>query len=243
MGTTIVVMRIAAVFLAIFSVLVFSINPVFAKSPSPSASPSATLDPGKLEVGDALISPASSLYFLKALRERIEMMFSNDNEVKAHRQLEFSVRRLREVKSLIEENRQDLIEETLERYKDEIKQLSSLSFRDDKLKETLGASVARHLYVLQTLYLQVNEKGAKRAVRATIQELMDFNKKLLSEMEDKTLKNALMEKTALRQAAACQFLAGEVTSADLNEPEKQILKEYVDMCQKDSLKSGTIPSK
>lgn len=226
-------MRFSSI-LVILSLFFTIITPVLAATPT--ASPSAVVDPGKLEVGDALISPASSLYFLKALRERIEMMFSGSSEIKAHRQLEFSVRRLREVKSLIEENRQDLIEETLERYKEEIKGLNSLSARNDALKKTLGESVARHLYVLQTLYLQVNEKGAKRAVRATIQELMGFNKKLLTEIEDQKLKDVLMEKTALREESACQFLAGEVNSADLNEPERQILKEYVVQCQKDSLK-------
>lgn len=232
-------MKLLAIFLSLS--LFSTLSPVFAASPMVVASPSATIDPGALEVGDALISPASSLYFLKALRERIELLFSNSPEVKAHRQLEFSVRRLREVKSLIKEDRQDLIESTLERYKDEVKQLSPLSARNEGLRVTLGESVARHLFVLQTLYLQINDKDAKRAVRATIEELIDFNKKLFSEMEDQSFKEQLWEKTALREEAACQFLAGEVNSADLNEPERQILKEYVTNCQKDSSKFGTIP--
>jgi len=207
-----------------------------------TGSAKAVTDQGALEVGEALISPASSLYFLKALRERIELMFSSTRQTKAHRELEFAVRRLREVKSLIQQNRQDLIEETLERYKDHINQLKGLSATDENLQETLGESVARHVYVLQTLYNQINNLAAKRALRASIMGIETFISGLVSGMTD-PLRQTLIDHTALRQMAGCQFLAGQVDSPDLNEPEKQILQEYVISCRKEAAKSGTIPTK
>lgn len=234
-------MRILSFFL---SLVIFSslFSPVFAISPNPSATTSAIIDPGKLEVGDALISPASSIYFLKALRERIELVFSDNNSIKAQRHLEFSVRRLREVNTLIEQNRQDLIEEVLERYKSEINQAKDLSARDDNLRASVGESVARHIYILQTIYNQLNNVNAKRALRASVMEIEAFNNKIIGDLTD-PLRQTLIDNISLRQMAGCQFLAGQVGSPDLNEPEKQILQEYVTSCQKESPKSGTIPLK
>ncbi|MDO8619604.1 MAG: DUF5667 domain-containing protein [Candidatus Daviesbacteria bacterium] len=233
-----------ALILTLLSFLFTFSGPVLALT-APATS-SAIIDPGKLEVGEALISPASSLYFLKALRERIELFMSADSQVRAQRELEFAVRRLREVNTLIEKNRQDLIEETLQRYKDAIWQARDLAAdnsTDESFQEGIGESVARHLYVLQTLYNQTNNLNAKRAVRASVQEIMDYENGLIKGIKDPALKQELITRVGLRMQAGCQFLEEQVNSSDLNQTQQAILQEYVTNCQKDSLKFGTIPNK
>lgn len=231
-------MRVSFVlaFLALASALILSCETVLAANTT--ATPAATvedledfkIDPGALEVGDSLISPGSSLYFLKALRERIEFMISTTPQVKAQRELEFSVRRLREVKSLIEERREDLIETTLERYKNHLNSLKGISGRDEGLAVALGESIARHTYILQTLYYQTSNQAAKRSIRASIGSVIRYNNNLIGSLEQDVLRKQFIDNVSLRQIAACQFLSKEVSSADLNQTEKVLLKEEADKC-------------
>lgn len=246
---------IVAVFTSIF--FFFSSIPTLAKDASVSSQidfSDLKIDPGTLDVGDSLISPASPLYFLKAWRERIEIFMSEDRVVTAHRKLEFSVRRLREVKSLTEQKREDLIESTLERYRKHIDEIRNLIGKNEDFQMNFGKSIARHLYVLQILYYDTNDLNAKRAIRASMQQLERFNRDIIERMEDKDLKEQLIDSIALRQIAACQFLDLESSNAGLNESEREHLRDYVTGCQKSIQenfksqleqvkKSGTIPSR
>lgn len=190
------------------------------------------LDPGALEVGDSLISPSSGLYFLKALRERIELYFSDTNQVKTQRELEFSVRRIREAKTLIDEKREDLIEVTLQKYRNHLDAVQKLSNGGRGMNVNVGASVARHMYVLQSLYYNINDLAAKRAVRTSIQRVLEHNWDLLNSKELALVeKTALSEQIALRQIAGCKFLSDETNNTAFNESEREILKEYVEGCK------------
>lgn len=190
------------------------------------------LDPGALEVGDSLISPGSSLYFLKAIREKIELYFSSNYQVQTQRELEFSVRRLREVKTLIEEGREDLIEETLQKYRNHLDEVQKLDNGGRSMHINVGASIARHMYVLQSLYYNINEVEAKRAVRTSIQRVLEHNWNLLGSKElEVGEKQDLSDQIALRQIAGCKFLNEETKNTAFNESEREILKEYVSDCQ------------
>ena len=222
-------MRVSLVvaFLALGSFLLSSCNQVLAITQNPTST-SATLDdvsdfkidPGALEVGDSLISPASSLYFLKALRERIESLMSGSPQVLAQRDLEFSVRRLREVKSLIEEKREDLIETTLERYKNHLNILKGVPNGDEGLAVAL------------TLYYQTSNPAAKRSIRASISAVIRYNEELMNNLQNDILKKQLSDNVSLRQIAACQFLAKETALSDLNQTEKVLLQEEAGRCMK-----------
>lgn len=158
------------------------------------------------DIGESRISPASPIYFLKTIRESIELKFAATPRVKMIRELEFATRRLREVKSLIPTDHQDLIEPTLERYWYHLQNLP------EKLElETL----AIHLETLERVYNQVSNTRAKMAMRAAI--------------------NRLVNRADLPRSAklpACTFLINEASSSSLTEVEKAILLERAQKCFK-----------
>ena len=188
-------------------------------------------DAGAVDIGESLIHPASPLYFLKAIREKIELALAGTKETKAQRQLEFSQRRLREVKALVKQKRQDLIDSTLERYKASLSEAENLVSQDEDLKVTVGEAVARHLDVLQRVYDQVGNPRAKQAIRAAILRAEEHNRLLLQKL-DFSSQQKLIRKTAQQQALACKFLAKEASGSGLTDTEKVYLQEKVGKCQK-----------
>ncbi len=146
-------------------------------------------------IGQSRISPASPLYFLKTIRENIELKFAATPRVGQIRQLEFATRRLREVKSLIPITRQDLIEPTLERYWYHLQAV-------DNAGEVLGI----HIETLESIYSQVSNKRARMAIRATVNRIVQRADLLGS-----------------AKVPACNFLTKEASSSGLNEVEREIL--------------------
>lgn len=189
------------------------------------------IDPGSLEVGDSLVSPSSPLYFLKSFRERIELYLSANDQIRAQRELEFAVRRLREVKTLIEEGRQDLIEVTLQKYRNHIDRVKKIGGDTEDLRIDLGISLARHMYVLQSLYYNTSNELAKRATRTSIERVLEYNWELLASDLEKLERQTLTENVGLRQIAGCQFLNQEVKNTGISEAELAILKEYTADCK------------
>lgn len=192
-----------------------------------------TLDEaGAVDIGESLIAPNSPLYFLKALREKIEVSFASNAQTKAIIQLEFAQRRLREVRTLVKIKNQDLIPPTLERYKLSLAEALGMTSQDEELKVKLGEAIARHLDVLQRVYDAIGNPAAKRAVLSAIERAEAHNRTLL-----KTLSLApqqkLIRKIALRQALACKFIARESTSSGLNAVERSELSERVKQCSQD----------
>lgn len=188
-------------------------------------------DPGALDVGKSLIAPNSPLYFLKNLRERLEIKTASDEKVKATRELEFSIRRIREVKSLIKSGKEDLIPATLEKYKEHLKNSRSWlrTVGAGPMLEA-GNGVARHLFVLQSLYLETTTKEAKRGLLGASKEAFSYNKKLVEELSVGE-QQALIKQIALRQASFCQFLERLADDTLWNQTERAVLKEEVISCQ------------
>jgi len=158
------------------------------------------------EIGQSRIHPAHPLYFLKTIRENLENSFALTDRVKLIRQLEFSTRRLREVKALVSINRQDLIAPTLERYWFHIAHLD-LNLKDEEVMLKIRQSLVVHLQTLEVIYGSLSNPEAKRVVRSVIY---------------KTL--SIPALPIFAQASVCNFLAKEASSSALNQSEQIILK-------------------
>ena len=190
-------------------------------------------DPGAVEIGDSLITPVSPLYFLKAIREKIELALASKKEDKINKELEFAQRRLREVNNLIKSNHQDLIEPTLEHYQDYIIELDSLATNDNPAKSVIAQALARHLDILQRLYDSVGLPRAKMSIMSAIEKAEGYNRELLVKL-DLSEQQKLIKEIALRQVLACKFMAREASSSATIEPARQLLGQKVIACQKDA---------
>lgn len=190
-----------------------------------------TLDEsGAIDIGESLIHPASPLYFLKAIREKIEMAIASSNEAKAITEVEFAQRRLRELRALVKVKRQDLIPPVLERYKQYIKEAGDYASRDEDLSVRVGDAVSRHLDVLQRVYDAVGNPQAKVSIRAAIERAEEHNRMLLEKL-DLVSQQELIRKVALRQALACKFMMREASSSALNDTERAFMKDRVSKCK------------
>lgn len=156
-------------------------------------------------IGQSRISPASPIYFLKTIRENIELKFAATPRVTQIRQLEFATRRLREVKSLIGSSSEALIEPTLERYWYKLQNVSE--------KEGLRDVLSIHLETLEGLYNQISNLRAKMAVRAAVNRIIQR-----------------VDVPAGSKLVACNFLAKEASSPAFTRAEKAVLLERTQKC-------------
>lgn len=186
-------------------------------------------DPGAVEVGEALISPASPAYFLKMLRERIELMLGGSPIVKVTRELEFGQRRLREVNTLVKSRKQELIAATLEKYKAHIRNARDFAASDTQIQIKAIEAVGRHVNVLKRVYDQVGNPQAKVAIRGAILQAEEQNRALMGKLDSK---EDLKTEVVLRQSDTCKFLAREATSSALNATERSIFRDRADVCKK-----------
>lgn len=169
------------------------------------------------DIGQSQIHPAHPLYFLKAVREGLEMHFAQTSNVKLIRRLEFATRRLREVKSLIPGSRQDLIEPTLDRYWTLVsslpvpKNLENAGFFANEISDNLVI----HIKTLEKIYPQISHPRAKMAIRSILNRF-----------------TSRQDIPSYARAPICDFFAKEATqSANLNETERVVLLERVKKCR------------
>lgn len=165
------------------------------------------------DIGQSKIHPAHPLYFLKTVREILELKFAATQRIKMIRQLEIATRRLREVKSLTLVNRQDLIEQNLERYWYHIQSLPVKISNDKELEKKIVHNLAIHLETLKTIDDQVSNPRAKMAIRATVNRI--------------TQRAGLPKNVKF---SACAFLTKEASSPALNEVEKAVLLDRAAKC-------------
>lgn len=217
-----------------FSLLFGFCGAVYAQGSTPSAAINledlgSINESGAIEVGESLISPVSPLYFLKAIREKIESFFGGSDEAKVIREIEFAHRRLRETRALVKNKNQDLIEPTLEKYQFHIRKAGELASKSEELQIKVGDAVARHLDVLQRVYDQVGNPRAKMAIRTAIERAEEHNQVLLEQLS-LINQQKLIRMIALRQAQGCRFLQRETSSSALNDTEREYLKQKVGQC-------------
>lgn len=201
-------MRITILLLVFFLSAIFylgSCNSAFAKE--------ATSSGYVNDIGYSRIHPAHPLYFLKGVRENLEMHFAQTPRVKFIRQLEFATRRLREVNSLILKNRQDLIEPNLLRYWVYVSTLIDKNSKNKDVMQEITDNLRVHTENLEKIYFQLTNLRAKMAVRSTL--------------------NKIIEKVDLPipvKITVCNLFTREATASALNEAEREVYKERAQKC-------------
>ncbi|MBU1000689.1 hypothetical protein KKE78_04835, partial [Patescibacteria group bacterium] len=192
----------------------FCISPVFAQEDG---------------LGQSQITPASPFYFLKSVREILELKFAGTTQVAAARELEFSTRRIREVKGLAN-TRQDLIEPTLYQYLFHLQEfIGKANLKDPNFAIEVSKNITGQMSVLQAVYSNVSDKRAQMSIRATINNLSKFDLKLIDGF-DLAEKPLLAKQIADSRLSACDFLKKEASSSALNEVEKAVLLERAQKC-------------
>lgn len=195
-----------------FVIVLSSCNIAYAKESSYSASYSVQIAPTGNDIGVSKITPASPIYFLKTVRENLEMKLALTPHVKKIRYLEFATRRLREAKSLIGD-REDLIQPTLERYLSYLNKLDDKDLSDEEITKRVKESLVVHLEVLENFYEKLVNPKAKLSTRSTIFRIT---------------RRSDLEKIA--KIPACLFLQKESTNSAIVESERAILLERAQNC-------------
>lgn len=189
------------------------------------------------DLGQSQITPASPLYFLKSVREVLELKFAGTTRVRAIRELEFATRRIREVKGLVNTPRQDLIEPTLHQYAFHMREflgIANLSGQDFAVE--VSNTVAGHMSVLQTVYGRVTDKRALMSIRATINNLSILDLELIDKL--KTAEKPLQaEQVSISRLSACKFLSKEASSSAFNAVEKSVFVKRASECLNSTIKS------
>lgn len=182
------------------------------------------------EVGQAKIYPAHPLYFLKSVREILELKFAPTSEIKAVRYLEFSQRRIREVKALVETRHFEMIAPTLEHYLFNLQKVLGLTDLKNEAKAKQAAdTVYTHLQNLENIYSKIDHEAARRAIRSTIFRMFEWNN-LFKEKLSPMLRDDLAKNLSKFQGKICNFLIKEASSSALNEVEVAVLKERANAC-------------
>lgn len=164
------------------------------------------------DIGQSLIHPATPFYFLKTIRENLELKFALTPRIKFFRQLEFATRRLRETKALIPKN-EDLIPPTLERYSSHVKTLPDKDLEDEEIQIRIEESLVVHLETLQKIYDQVSNKRAKMAIRASLNRIIQR-----------------ADVPAFAKLLICNLFAKEASSSALNQTERVVYLERSQKC-------------
>lgn len=161
------------------------------------------------DIGQSKIYPTHPLYFLKSVREILELKFAPNKEIKAIRYLEFSQRRIREVKALVEARRADLIAPTLEHYLFNLQKVLGLTdLKNEAKAKQVADTVYMHLQNLEDIYSKTDHEAARRSIRTTLFKISELS----------------------RQSKICDFLIKEASSSALNEVEIEVLRQRANTC-------------
>lgn len=166
------------------------------------------------DIGYSKIHPASFFYFLKTVRENLELQFAQTTRVKNLRILEFATRRLREVGTLVNIN-QELIPPTLEKYAALLDRLTDKHQKNDEFATVLQNSLSVHLEVLNKLYQNSSNLRAKMAIRSAM---------------NRVIQRADVPNSA--KTPICNLFIKEASSSSLNQTEKAVLSERGEKCLK-----------
>lgn len=182
------------------------------------------------EIGYSQIHPASSLYFLKAVREVMELKFAGTERTIIIRNFEFATRRIREVKSLEKAGREDLISPTLERYSLYLNYLQShLNTFDDGLVIQVGDNLAKHVAALDDLIPKLEDLSAKALTRLTLHRISEYNSILIGKLDGREA-DEFADTQRERQKIICSILQKEASSSALSEIERGVIQKRVKLC-------------
>lgn len=180
-------------------------------------------------IGSSRLSPENPLYFLKAVREKLEIQFAGTEKVRILKRLEFAERRLKEVNSLIAVHREDLIAPNMEKF---LLELTLIKPAKDKyiIPTTVSNSLGYYMQALVGFYNSLTDPKAKLGVRSTIYRLMDLIQFYYGNMTPE-LASQIFPLQETKFLAGCNLLAREALSQNLSESERQILKERGAKCE------------
>lgn len=182
-------------------------------------------------IGQSRITPASPLYFLKSVREIIELKFAPTTHVRAVRQLEFATRRIREANSLAGTEREDLIVPTLEKYASHLGELMGITdLYNESMLSSIENSMHIHTKTLDNLYGTISDPDAKRSVRTAVFRIAEWQGSLILKLNSIKDSQSSAEKLRVVKANACAFLAREASSSALNEIENELFEERAKKC-------------
>ena len=194
-----------------------TLYPIYAQAPIESGQ----------DIGSSRLSPENPLYFLKPVREILEIKFAGTEKVRILKRLEFAERRLREVNSLIIAKREDLVAPNMEKFLLEINLLKPVP---DVRLPLVSVSLGRYMEILVSLYNNTTDPKAKLGIRSIVYRVMDFNNSYYMNM-DPGLAIKLFPLQSAKFATGCSLLASESLNTSLNESERQILKERGEKCK------------
>lgn len=181
-------------------------------------------------IREAQINPASPLYFLKSVREVLELKFAGTTQMKAIRELEFANRRISEVKSLIHTSRQDLIEPTLNQYLFYLGELlGAADLNDAGFAARMSGDAVAHMNFLQTTHNQVSDTRAQRSIRATVNSLTRWDLQLIDRL-DKSKNASISQTIIVSRLSGCSFFVKEASDSALNEVARAVFSERAETC-------------
>lgn len=180
-------------------------------------------------IGSSRLSPENPLYFLKPVRESLEIRFAGTEKVRVIKRLEFAERRLREVNSLIALHREDLVQPNLEKFLLEISLIRPV--REKNLNPMVSDNLGHYMQVLVTFYSNLTDSKAKLGVRSTIYRFMELNKVYYTNMVP-ALTGQIYPPQVSKFALGCNLLSKESKDLSLNESERQVLKERGEKCER-----------
>lgn len=206
---------LALAVLTFFCAVTFTPSIVFAEEPA---------------LGKSHISPASFFYFLKPIREILEIKFAGQADIKTLYELEFANRRIREVNSLVKTPHEDLIQPTLEKYWSGLQRFRDMAnLKDGNMLERASDALIIQMGDLQKVYLQVSDLKARRSIRMTINKLSEWQSQLIDQliMSGRPAKAGLVTDSSL---SGCHFLSKEASSSALNEIERGVFVVRAEKC-------------
>lgn len=181
-------------------------------------------------IGESRINAASPLYFLTSVREILELKFARTTQAKASRILEFADRRLKEVNSLTNVSREELIEPTLEQYWFYLHELQGkVTLQDEIMTAKVGGEAVKDMDVLLEVYNRVSVPSAKRSVRLAIYRLSQWDQ----QFADKLIlvkQPVLAQKIMDSKLTGCEFLSQEASSSALAGVEKGVFAKRAQKC-------------
>lgn len=214
---------LSTVFLFLF-IFLFKTNFVYADAPIKTI---------EEEIGFAQINPGSNiLYSLKMLKEAIEMKMAVTPNIKSARYLEFATRRIREARSLHRDQRESLIEATLERYWVHMQNiLGNFDLKNERVALETTEQVYKHLYILNQLYPELSDKRAKTSVRLAIYRISKWQGDVISRLNQ--ISQSVIERRVIEhEKLACNFQTKEASREGLNRIEKEVLSGRAIECEK-----------
>jgi len=164
------------------------------------------------DIGLSKIHPAHPAYFLKGVRENLEMKFAQTDNVKNLRTLEFATRRLRETRALININ-QDFIPPALERYTAHLNSLSDKHQENDQFVPILQHNLQIHLQTMENIYHQASSPRARRFIRSAMNRVIQ--------------RGDVPRQTKL---SICLLFAKEASSSALSQTEQYVLENRAGKC-------------